>query len=137
MPFRTFAGAITRIEEHRRRRIGPGERPVILLRREGEPSGINRIYRHYARRGTCGAKASRPVPRGGNAAPVLVETKVNTRWSLDSVHDQLAGGRRFRILNVVDDVTRERLAAIRQSGSAVVILASPKPSVIRQRRHCW
>jgi putative transposase len=28
------------------------------------------------------------------------------------VHDQFAGGRRFRILNVVDDVTRECLAAI-------------------------
>ena len=29
--------------------------------------------------------------------------------SLDFVHDQLACGRRFRILNVVDDVTRECL----------------------------
>ena len=28
------------------------------------------------------------------------------------MHDQLADGRRFRILNVVDDVTRECLAAI-------------------------
>ena len=28
------------------------------------------------------------------------------------MHDQLTGGRRFRILNVVDDVTRECLAAI-------------------------
>ncbi len=28
------------------------------------------------------------------------------------MHDQFAGGRRFRILNVVDDVTRECLAAI-------------------------
>jgi putative transposase len=31
---------------------------------------------------------------------------------LDFVHDQLANGRRFRVLNVVDDVTRECLAAI-------------------------
>jgi hypothetical protein len=30
----------------------------------------------------------------------------------DFVHDQLACGRRFRILNIVDDVTRECLAAI-------------------------
>jgi putative transposase len=42
----------------------------------------------------------------------LVEAKVNARWSLDFVHDQLAQGRRFRILNIVDDVTRECLAAI-------------------------
>jgi putative transposase len=48
----------------------------------------------------------------GSRAPILVESKPNARWSVDFVHDQLACGRRFRILNVVDDVTRERLAAI-------------------------
>ena len=45
-------------------------------------------------------------------SPILLEAKVNARWSLDSVHDQFAVGRRFRILNIVDDVTREGLAAI-------------------------
>jgi transposase InsO family protein len=36
----------------------------------------------------------------------------NQRWSLDFVHDQLATGRRFRVLNIVDDVTRECLRAV-------------------------
>jgi putative transposase len=36
----------------------------------------------------------------------------NQRWSLDFVHDQMATGRRFRILNIVDDVTRECLRAV-------------------------
>jgi putative transposase len=31
----------------------------------------------------------------------------NQRWSMDFVSDQLANGRRFRVLNVVDDHTRE------------------------------
>lgn len=48
----------------------------------------------------------------GIRAPILGGAKVNARWPLDFVHDQLAHGRRFRILNVVDDVTRECLAAI-------------------------
>jgi transposase InsO family protein len=48
----------------------------------------------------------------GTRAPILVEAAANARWSLDFVHDQLACGRRFRILNIVDDVTRECLAAI-------------------------
>ena len=43
----------------------------------------------------------------GTWAPILVEAKPNARWSLDFVHDQLACGRRFRILNIVDDVTWE------------------------------
>ena len=48
----------------------------------------------------------------GTRAPIPVEAKANARWSLDFVHDQIASGRRFRILNIVDDVTRECLAAI-------------------------
>jgi putative transposase len=39
-----------------------------------------------------------PVPMGPNR-----------RWSLDFVHDQMTDGRRFRILAVVDDGTRECL----------------------------
>lgn len=35
----------------------------------------------------------------------------NQPLGLDLVHDQMASGRRFRVLNVIDDVTRERLAA--------------------------
>lgn len=46
------------------------------------------------------------------AAWLLVEARVNARWSLDFVHDQFGCGRRFRVLNIVDDVTRECLAAI-------------------------
>jgi putative transposase len=49
---------------------------------------------------------------GGVRAPILVEAKVNARWPLDFVHDQFACGRRFRVLNIVDDVTRECLAAV-------------------------
>ncbi len=47
----------------------------------------------------------------------------NQRWSLDFVHDQLVAGRRFRVLNIVDDVTRECLAAVADtsiSGKRVV-----------------
>ncbi|CCM79565.1 hypothetical protein BN77_p10858 [Rhizobium mesoamericanum STM3625] len=36
----------------------------------------------------------------------------NYRWSLDFVSDQLTDGRRFRVLTVVDDCTRECLALV-------------------------
>lgn len=48
----------------------------------------------------------------GTRAPILVEAKVNARWSVDFCPRSIAFGRRFRVLNVVDDVTRECLAAI-------------------------
>ncbi len=94
-----------------RRRFGY-RRLFVLLRREGEPSGINRIYRLYREEGLAVRKRRARRKAIGTRAPILVEAKPNARWSLDFVHDQLACGRRFRVLNVVDDVTRECLAAI-------------------------
>lgn len=87
-------------------------RLFILLRREGEPSGVNRIYRLYREEGLSVRKRKARRRAVGTRAPILVEAKANARWSLDFVHDQFACGRRFRVLNVVDDVTRECLAAI-------------------------
>ena len=96
---------------NQRRRFGY-RRLYILLRDDGEPSGINRIYRLYREEGLAVRKRRSRRKAVGTRAPILVEAKPNARWSLDFVHDQLASGRRFRILNIVDDVTRECLAAI-------------------------
>ena len=93
-----------------RRRFGC-RRLHILLRREGEPSGINRVYRLYREEG-LGVRKRRARRRAvGTRAPLLVEARPNARWSLDFIHDQFACGRRFRVLNIVDDVPRESLAA--------------------------
>lgn len=94
-----------------RRRFGY-RRLFILLRRDGEASGVNRIYRLYREEGLSVRKRKARRRAVGTRAPILVEAKANARWSLDFVHDQFACGRRFRILNVVDDVTRECLVAI-------------------------
>jgi transposase InsO family protein len=96
---------------NQRRRFGY-RRLYILLRDEGEPSGINRIYRLYREEGLAVRKRRSRRKAVGTRAPILVEAKPNARWSLDFIHDQLACGRRLRILNIVDDVTRECLAAI-------------------------
>jgi putative transposase len=94
-----------------RRRFGY-RRLFILLRRAGEPSGINRIYRLYREEGLAVRKRRSRRRAVGTRAPILVEARANARWSLDFVHDQFACGRRFRVLNIVDDVTRECLAAV-------------------------
>src|SRR5215204_1132934 len=96
---------------NQRRRFGY-RRLFILLREQGEPSGVNRIYRLYREEGLTVRKRKARRRAIGTRTPILVEARVNARWSLDFVHDQLAQGRRFRILNIVDDVTRECLAAI-------------------------
>jgi putative transposase len=87
-------------------------RLFVLLHRGGEPSGIGRIYRLYCEEGLTTRKRKARRKAIGTKTPILIEARANSRWSLDFVLDQFACGRRFRVLNVVDDVTRECLAAI-------------------------
>lgn len=56
----------------------------------------------------------------------------NARWSIDFVHGQFACGRRFRILNLVDDVTRECLAAIPDTSISGRRVARELSAVIAQ-----
>jgi putative transposase len=48
----------------------------------------------------------------GTRSPILVPVAPNKRWSLNFVSDQLTDGRRFRVLTVVDDCTRECLTLV-------------------------
>jgi putative transposase len=117
---------------HERRRFGY-RRLFILLRREGEPSGINRIHRIYREEGLAVRKRRARRKATGCRAPILVEAKPNARWSLDFVHDQFANGRRFRILNVVDDVTKECLGAIPDTSISGRRVARELTTIVAQR----
>ena len=48
----------------------------------------------------------------GTRAPMTLPQGPNQRWSLDFLSDAFTDGRRFRILAVVDDFTRECLALV-------------------------
>ncbi|ARM14756.1 IS3 family insertion sequence transposase domain-containing protein (plasmid) [Rhizobium phaseoli Brasil 5] len=86
-------------------------------RRWGRPH-----LRALSRRRTFRSQAEKPGRHAvGTRGPILVEAKANARCSLNLVHDQFACGRRFRVLNFVEDVTRECLAAI------------PDTSILRRR----
>ncbi|WP_156360081.1 IS3 family transposase [Sphingomonas sp. Leaf10] len=94
-----------------RRRFGY-RRLHILLRRDGITINRKKTQRLYREEGlTVRRRKGRRRAVGARApAPVLVLP--NQRWSLDFVHDQLVTGRRFRVLNIVDDVTRECIRAV-------------------------
>jgi putative transposase len=115
-----------------RRRFGY-RRLFILLRREGEPSGVNRIHRLYREEGLSVRKRRARRKAVGARAPILAEAKANARWSLDFVHDQFANGRRFRILNIVDDVTKECLGAIPDTSISGRRVARELTAIIERR----
>jgi putative transposase len=94
-----------------RRRFGY-RRLHVLLTREGivmNHKKLRRLYREerlqVRRRG--GRKRAL-----GTRAPMAMPQRQNQRWSLDFVSDAFADGRRFRILAIVDDFTRECLALV-------------------------
>jgi transposase InsO family protein len=115
-----------------RRRFGY-RRLFVLLRREGEPSGVNRIYRLYREEGLTVRKRRARRKAVGTRAPILVEARPNARWSLDFVHDQFANGRRFRILNIVDDVTKECLGAIPETSISGRRVARELTAIVERR----
>ncbi len=41
--------------------------------------------------------------------PLALPTRANEMWTMDYTHDQMAGGRKFRTLNLMDGYTREAL----------------------------
>ena len=69
----------------------------------------------------------------GTRAPLAVAVQPNARWSLDFVHDQLACGRRFRVLNVVDDATRECLLAVADTSISGKRVARELTALITRR----
>ncbi|MBA17602.1 MAG: IS3 family transposase [Sphingomonas sp.] len=96
---------------NQRRRFGY-RRLHILLRREGIVINRKKTQRLYKEEGLAVRRRRSGRRAVGTRAPAPVLALPNQRWSLDFVHDQMVSGRRFRVLNVVDDVTRECLAAV-------------------------
>ena len=100
-----------RVLASERRRFGY-RRLHILLAREGVRLNHKRLFRIY-REERLGVRKRGGRKRAlGTRAPMALPNGPNQRWSLDFVSDALANARRFRVLAVVDDFTRECLGLV-------------------------
>ena len=83
----------------------------VKLRREGWIVNRKRVYRLYRQEGLC-MKRQKPRRHRSSATRIPPPTagRVNESWSMDFMADELFDGRRFRLLTIVDDFTRESLA---------------------------
>lgn len=94
-----------------RRRFGY-RRLHLLLKREGVEVNWKKLYRIYREERLTVRKRGGRKRALGTRAPMTIPQDRNQRWSLDFVSDTLIDGRRFRILCVIDDFTRECLATV-------------------------
>lgn len=69
----------------------------------------------------------------GTRRPMLVPDRANSGWSLDFVSDTFTDGRRFRVLAVVDDYTRECLALVADTSLSGLRVVRELDAIIRWR----
>jgi len=81
-------------------------RRYVLLQREGWRVNHKRVYRLYREEG-LGIRVKRRRKRvsGPRVVPPPAQ-RPHERWSIDFLADALADGRRFRVLTIVDNVSR-------------------------------
>ena len=97
-----------RIKEMAASRVRYGYRRIhVLLRREGWPVNSKRVYRLYRE---LGLQLRNKTPKRRVRAKLregrVRATRANETWAMDFVHDQLATGRKLRVLTIVDTFSR-------------------------------
>lgn len=93
----------------------------VLLKKEGLVINRKRTYRLYTQE-KLQVRTKKRKKRIRPRQPMVTPIAKDIRWSMDFVSDQLVNGRRFRVLNVIDDHSREmigQLTAFSISGQRV------------------
>jgi len=115
-----------------RRRFGY-RRLHVLLRREGHAVNKKRVQRIYREEWLTVRRRGGRKRAMGTRQPLGLPLVANQRWSLDFVSDQMTDGRRFRILTVIDNCTRECLALVADTSLSGARVVRELDALIRQR----
>ena len=83
-----------------------------MIRSEGVLINHKKLRRLYAEERLQVRRRGGRKRALGTRAPMTLPQGPNQRWSLDFVSDTLTDSRRFRILAVVDDFTRECIVLV-------------------------
>jgi len=113
-----------------RRRFGY-RRIGLMLKREGIHMNHKKLRRLYAEEGLAVKRRRGRKRATGIRAPLEAPHRPNERWSLDFLSDVFEPGRRFRILAVIDDCTRENLGLIADTSISGVRVARELDALIR------
>jgi len=93
----------------------------------------NRLFRLYREEKLSVRRRGGRKRSIGTRAPMLIPPAPNQRWSLDFVSYQLTDCRRFRVLTVVDDCTRECLGLVADTSLSGQRVARELDRIIAER----
>ena len=114
----------------KRRRFGY-RRIGVLLERKGMTMNHKKLYRIYREEGLSVKRRRGRKRARGTRTPMPSASGANARWSLDFVSDSFGAGRKFRILAVIDDCTRECLCLIADTSLSGARVARELSALIR------
>jgi len=80
------------------------------IRREGFIWNHKRVRRVYKNLGMSKRKKFKRRIPNPEKKPLLQPIRMNLTWSMDFMQDTLENGRKFRVLNILDDYNRESLS---------------------------
>jgi putative transposase len=113
-----------------RRRFGY-RRIGVMLEREGIVMNHKKLRRLYREEGLAVKRRRGRKRATGMRQPLALPMAPSKRWSLDFLSDVFGSGRRFRILAVADDFTRECLALVPDTSISGRRVARELDTVIR------
>ena len=113
-----------------RRRFGY-RRIGLMLEREGIIMNHKKLRRLYGEEGLAVKRRRGRKRATGTRVPLDAPELANERWSLDFLSDVFEPGRRFRILAVIDDCTRESLGLIADTSISGARVARELDALIR------
>lgn len=115
-----------------RRRFGY-RRIHVMLERQGIVVNQKKLRRLYTEEKLQVRKRGGRKRALGTRRPMTLPSRTNERWSLDFVSDAFTDGRRFRILAVVDDYSRECLALVADTSLSGLRVTRELDALIRLR----
>ena len=123
--------AIRGVAQERRRfgyrRIG------VMLERQGITMNHKKLRRLYREEKLQVRKRGGRKRALGTRRAMVLPNRTNERWSLDFVNDAFTDGRRFRILAVIDDYSRECLALVADTSLSGARVARELDAIIAER----
>jgi len=115
-----------------RRRFGY-RRIQVMLERKGIFMNYKKLRRIYTEEKLQVRRRGGRKRALGTRKPMVLPDGPNQRWSLDFVNDAFTDGRRFRILTVIDDFTRENLALLADTSLSGLRVSRELDRIIAER----
>lgn len=107
----------------------------VVLRKKGLGINHKKLFRLYREMGLKVRKRGSRKRASGLRVVRIKATEINQVWSLDFMSDRLADGRRIRLLNIIDEYSKESLKMVVDTSLSGARVVRELEDLVRHRGH--